>query len=236
MGSNGAKGSDKDWPLANKAISDNIMKLLQLSTPSRSTSTLDKSMFPSESLTLAASMVKVAFRNASAVTVTVDLPDIALDDVALWWPHTHGFPYLYKISLFFVSSSSLSSVSAEPADSDSLLVDDIISFRYGIRKIEGYIDPKTKGQAFRVNNVPIFLVGGNWIATDQFLRFSRGDEPSVRRYMNEVRAHREMGLNLIRVWGGGLTERSEFYDACDEQGVLVFQEVNHYTHSLSISK
>ena len=40
----------------------------------------------------------------------------------------------------------------------------------------------------------------------------------------QVRMHREMGLNLIRVWGGGLTERPEFYTACDEQGVLVMQE------------
>ena len=40
----------------------------------------------------------------------------------------------------------------------------------------------------------------------------------------QVRMHREMGLNLIRVWGGGLTERPEFYRACDTHGVLVMQE------------
>lgn len=33
------------------------------------------------------------------------------------------------------------------------------------------------------------------------------------------------GLNIIRVWGGGLAEREEFYQACDELGVLVHQEV-----------
>ena len=36
--------------------------------------------------------------------------------------------------------------------------------------------------------------------------------------------HRDMGLNLIRVWGGGIAERPEFYDAADEMGVLVMQE------------
>jgi beta-galactosidase/beta-glucuronidase len=36
--------------------------------------------------------------------------------------------------------------------------------------------------------------------------------------------HQQMGLNLIRVWGGGLTERPEFFEACDELGVLVMQE------------
>jgi len=36
---------------------------------------------------------------------------------------------------------------------------------------------------------------------------------------------RASGLNIIRVWGGGLAEREEFYHACDELGVLVHQEV-----------
>lgn len=40
------------------------------------------------------------------------------------------------------------------------------------------------------------------------------------------------GLNLIRVWGGGLTERPEFYDACDELGVLVMQEVRWHSYYL----
>lgn len=58
---------------------------------------------------------------------------------------------------------------------------------------------------------------GNWIATDQLLRASNDRD----RYLAEVKAHQEMGLNLIRVWGGGIAERPEFYEACDKLGVLV---------------
>ena len=47
---------------------------------------------------------------------------------------------------------------------------------------------------------------------------------NARRYYDEVRMHAAMGLNLIRVWGGGLAERPEFYDAADELGVFVMQE------------
>ena len=62
-------------------------------------------------------------------------------------------------------------------------------------------------------------IGGNWIATDQLLRHTGNSQ----RYFDEVRMHAEMGLNLIRVWGGGLTERPEFYDAADALGVFVMQ-------------
>ena len=43
------------------------------------------------------------------------------------------------------------------------------------------------------------------------------------RYDAEVRMHSEMGLNLIRVWGGGITERPMFYEAADRYGIFVMQ-------------
>ena len=43
------------------------------------------------------------------------------------------------------------------------------------------------------------------------------------RYDAEVRMHSEMGLNLIRVWGGGITERPKFYEAADRYGLFVMQ-------------
>jgi len=70
-----------------------------------------------------------------------------------------------------------------------------------------------------VNGQKIFIKGGNWIVSDAMLRFS--DE----RYDAEVRFHRDMNLNLIRIWGGGITERPEFYAACDKYGLLVFQDL-----------
>jgi hypothetical protein len=48
---------------------------------------------------------------------------------------------------------------------------------------------------------------------------------SPERYRAEVRFHAEMNLRMIRVWGGALLERPEFYDACDEYGLLVFQDL-----------
>ncbi len=69
-----------------------------------------------------------------------------------------------------------------------------------------------------VNGEKIFIKGGNWIISDEMLRFSDA------RYDAEIRFHRDMNLNLIRVWGGAITERPEFYNACDKYGLLVMQD------------
>jgi hypothetical protein len=48
---------------------------------------------------------------------------------------------------------------------------------------------------------------------------------SKERYEAEIRLHAGMNMNMIRVWGGGLTERPEFYEACDKYGILVWQDL-----------
>jgi mannosylglycoprotein endo-beta-mannosidase len=91
----------------------------------------------------------------------------------------------------------------------------------GVRTIETFVDQKTKGQMFLINGRAVYLVGGNWIATDQALRYSA----SLRRYCHEIALHRYAGINLLRVWGGGTAERDQFYTCADRLGVLVYQEM-----------
>ena len=68
---------------------------------------------------------------------------------------------------------------------------------------------------FEVNGEPVFIRGGNWIVSDGLLRLSED------RYYTDVNFHADMNLNMIRVWGGALAERPEFYSACDKRGILV---------------
>ena len=70
-----------------------------------------------------------------------------------------------------------------------------------------------------MNGQKIYVTGGNYINSDWLLRLS------PERYRDEVRFHAEMNLRMIRVWGGALVERPEFYNACDEFGILVFQDL-----------
>ena len=134
----------------------------------------------------------------------VRLPDHSLPNPALWWPNGYGPQSLYHTDIVFVSDAK-AIYDKEPLD-------------FGVRQITTSWNTVTRSRQTWVNGQPVFIKGGNWIVSDELLRFS------PERYDAEVRFHRDMNLNLIRVWGGGLTERPEFYQACDKYGILVFQD------------
>ena len=83
-----------------------------------------------------------------------------------------------------------------------------------------FTHPQTKSFALRINGHPVFLTGGVWITTDQFLRHSN----SPSRYLKELSMLRHAGFNSIRVWGGGIAETLHFYNAANVLGMIVYQE------------
>jgi len=134
----------------------------------------------------------------------VPFKEITLKNPRLWWPNGIGEQALHPMKIYFEANGAVS-------DSQEL--------RYGIREITSLKCPETGGRKFYVNGQPVFITGGNYIASDWLLRLS------PERYRDEVRFHAEMNMRMIRVWGGALLERPEFYDACDEFGILVFQDL-----------
>ncbi len=132
------------------------------------------------------------------------LPDYTLEQPKLWWPNGYGTQHLYDIKVEFVGNTGI--------------ILDKEDLKIGVREIQTSWNSTSKSRAIHVNGQPIFITGGNWIISDAMLRFSK------ERYDAEVRFHRDMNLNLIRIWGGALTERPEFYEACDKYGMLVFQD------------
>jgi hypothetical protein len=134
----------------------------------------------------------------------VSFKELAVKQPRLWWPNGLGKQELYTLRIAFEQDG-------RTADSRSL--------RYGIREIRSEKCPDTGGRKFYVNGQPVYITGGNYIASDWLLRLSPA------RYRAEIRYHAEMNLRMIRVWGGALLERPEFYDACDEYGLLVFQDL-----------
>ncbi|MCO5581965.1 hypothetical protein L7F22_035854 [Adiantum nelumboides] len=136
-------------------------------------------------------------------TILFTFPQVFFYKPELWWPNGMGKQTLHKVSI---------SLAAQGYKSDSW------THLFGFRKIENFIDPSTGGRLFRVNGEPIFIRGGNWIVSDGLLRLSK------ERYKSDIDLHADMNFNMIRCWGGGITERPEFYENCDRRGLLVWQE------------
>lgn len=139
----------------------------------------------------------------SAIT-EINLPDLTLNNPKLWWPNGYGPQNLYQTKFQFLVNGQA--------------VSDQNNVEVGVREIQTSWNTTTQSKQVAVNGQKIFIKGGNWIISDAMLRFSDA------RYDAEVRYHKDMNLNLIRVWGGALIERPEFYAACDKYGMLVFQD------------
>ncbi|MES2810535.1 MAG: glycoside hydrolase family 2 TIM barrel-domain containing protein [Bacteroidota bacterium] len=138
-------------------------------------------------------------------TAEIKLPDYSLKKPRLWWPNGYGPQNLYQLKLQFVSAANK--------------ISDQKDIEVGVRQLTTEWNAKASGRQVNVNGQRVFIKGGNWIISDELLRFSK------KRYDAEVRFHRDMNLNLIRIWGGAITERPEFYEACDKYGLLVFQDM-----------
>jgi beta-mannosidase len=97
------------------------------------------------------------------------------------------------------------------------------TLRVGFRNIEW---KRTQGAADRaypylclVNGKEVFLFGVNWTPIrPNFADLQEAD------YLKRIALYQEIGVNVLRVWGGGFLERQWFYDLCDEKGLLVWQE------------
>ncbi len=136
-------------------------------------------------------------------SVSLEFAEIEIKNPKLWWPSGMGEANLYKLELSFLQKDI-------PSDSES--------FNFGLRQTSNYFDETVGGRVFLINGQKIFIKGGNWIASDALLRLT------PERYEAEVRMHAEMNMNMIRIWGGAMPERPEFYEACDKYGLLVWQD------------
>ncbi|MEA2553683.1 MAG: beta-mannosidase, partial [Fimbriimonadaceae bacterium] len=72
---------------------------------------------------------------------------------------------------------------------------------------------------FEVDGRPFYALGANWIPDHSF-----PSKVTPDRLGQRLTTAKEMGINMLRVWGGGLYESDEFYDLCDELGILIWQD------------
>ncbi len=134
--------------------------------------------------------------------------DIVIDDPKLWWPNGFGEQPLYTVI------TELTDECGNVCDSSTK--------RIGLRTIELSTEKDEFGSefAFKVNGIRIFAMGADYIPEDNLLsRMSR------ERTFELLRQCREANFNCIRVWGGGIYPSDDLYDACDELGLIVWQDL-----------
>jgi beta-mannosidase len=135
-----------------------------------------------------------------------------LDHPKLWQPWDRGTPHLYDLTLQLVRRGN----GAHP-------VLDSFNQSFGIREIALKRPPGASLSAepwlFWINGQAEFVRGANWVPMDSMPgRLRRADYEGI---LDQVCA---AGINMLRVWGGGLREKAAFYDLCDEKGLLVWQD------------
>lgn len=149
-------------------------------------------------------------RSVAAHTVAADAPHalLTLADARLWWPRGLGEQPLYTLV-------------ARLLDGERVLAED--SRRTGLRTLR-LVQAPVRGEAgtsfhFEVNGQQVFAGGANWIPDDNLL-----ERITPARYRERVAQAAAANMNMLRVWGGGIYEHEAFYEACDEQGLLVWQD------------
>ena len=138
---------------------------------------------------------------AGTATLVIDVPD-----APVWWPIGYGEQPLAELTV------------ALSTDDQEL---DIWQRRLGFRTVKLDTSPDENGTQFTlsVNDRPLFAKGVNWIPDDHFL--TRITAERLERRLDQAVA---ANVNLLRVWGGGIYETEDFYRACDERGLLVWQD------------
>lgn len=124
---------------------------------------------------------------------------------SLWWPNGLGEQNLYEVKIVLKKGDETLSVHSE---------------KIGVRTIELVQEPDSAGTSFyfKVNGEPVFMKGANYIPPDFFI------PRVIEKYERVVEDAAQANMNMLRVWGGAVYENDEFYQLCDEKGILIWQD------------
>jgi beta-mannosidase len=139
---------------------------------------------------------------------------LRIEKPRLWWPAGLGEPALLLVTSYLVPPGT-------PPGAHERATLDQRRTRVGLRRLRLLRVPDRFGESFEfeVNGERFFALGANWIPDHSFPGLVKASE--LREQLGRAR---DMNMNMLRVWGGGLYESETFYDACDELGLLVWQD------------
>ncbi len=125
----------------------------------------------------------------------------------LWWPYGYGDPNIYEATVRIYSHG-------KPVHETAT--------HFGIRNVELQRSESTDGQngyfQFLINNTEILCKGSNWVPLDAF------HCRDAQRYDKALSLVKDIGCNILRCWGGNVYEDHAFFDFCDRNGIMVWQD------------
>ncbi|MBB2943471.1 beta-mannosidase [Actinoplanes lutulentus] len=140
---------------------------------------------------------------------TVIHAELDVAGVTPWNPRGHGEAALHDLTVVLLDGF----------DGETEI--DRWERRVGFRTVALDRSPDEAGTrfVFHINDQPVLIKGVNWIPDDIF-----PSSMTRERYALRLRQAADAGVNLIRVWGGGIYEDRAFYEVCDELGLMVWQD------------
>ena len=134
---------------------------------------------------------------------------VAVQSPKLWYPKHYGKQELYKVTI------ALRDLSGNVLDAKV--------FNYGIRSVrlefnQIATETPTPDFQFYVNDIPIRIAGLNHVPCDALHSRDAGRMPKI------LDLARDVDVNMLRIWGGGVPESEEFYDFCDCEGILIWHD------------
>lgn len=130
-----------------------------------------------------------------------------VDNAKLWYPNGYGEQPIYSSNLYLLNKD-FKKVYAT-----------VVNF--AVRKVELVNEKDSIGTSFyfKVNGKPIFAKGANYIPQDMFLPRVTNEQTHKLLELVEL-----SGMNMLRIWGGGIYESDYFYQQCDLRGIMVWQD------------
>lgn len=140
------------------------------------------------------------------VKLTDGKATVTIENPKLWWVRGYGEQYLYDISAYL--------------EKDGKILDKKKQ-KLGLRTLTVSCDKDEIGNefCFVINGIKIFAMGADCIPEDSLL--SRITEQTTRRLIDNAL---DANFNCIRIWGGGYYPNDYFYDLCDKEGIIVWQD------------
>ena len=133
----------------------------------------------------------------------------ALENPVLWWPNGQGDPHLYTDNWELTTLYN----------NDEIKISKDVVF--GVRTSELVMEKDNWGTSYliKINGRPVFCKGADYIPQDIFP--SRVSPEKLREMVKQMKLS---NFNMVRIWGGGYYPDDEFYQACDEAGIMVWQD------------